>query len=51
MVEGALIAERGTEFAAFAQAGAGLAGIGPSDGHADGERAGGDQGRGADLAG
>ena len=50
-VDGALIAERGAELAAFAQAGAGLAGIGFGDGRADGEQAGRDQGRGADLAG
>ena len=50
-VEGALVAERGAELAAFAQAGAGLVGVGVGDGRAHGEQAGRDQGRGADLAG
>jgi hypothetical protein len=47
----AVIAERGVELAAFAQAGAGLFGVGAGDGRADGEQAGSDEGRGADLAG
>jgi hypothetical protein len=46
-VDGALVAERGAEFAAFAQAGTGLAGVGV----ADGEQAGRDESRSADLAG
>jgi hypothetical protein len=50
-VEGALIAERRAELAAFAQAGAGFAGVGAGDGQAHGEQAGRDEGRGADLAG
>ena len=50
-VEGALVAERGAELAAFAQAGAGLFGVGVGDGRAHGEQAGRDEGRGADLAG
>ena len=50
-VAGALIAERGAELAAFAQAGAGLVGVGLGDGRAHLEQGGRDQGRGADLAG
>ena len=48
---GAVVAERGAELAAFAQAGAGLFGVGVGDGRAHGEQGGRDQGRGADLAG
>ena len=47
----ALIAERGAELAAFAQAGAGLVRVGAGEGGADDEQAPGDQGGGADLAG
>ena len=50
-VEGALIAERRAELAALAQAGAGLFGVGRSDGRAHGEQAAGDERRGADPAG
>jgi hypothetical protein len=46
-----LVAERGAEFAAFTQAGAGLFGVGFGDGRAHGEQAGRDEGWGADLAG
>src|SRR5690348_11809713 len=46
-----LVAERGAELAALAQAGAGLAGVGVGDGQAHGEQAARDEGRGADLAG
>ena len=51
MVDKAVVGERGAELAAFAQAGAGLFGVGDGDGQADGEQAGRDQGPGADLAG
>ena len=50
-VDAALVAERGAEFAAFAQAGTGLAGVGAGDGPAHLEQGCRDQGRGADLAG
>ena len=50
-VDGALIAERGAELAAFAQAGPGLAGVGLGDGRAQSEQASRDEGRGAGLAG
>ena len=46
-----MVAERGAELAAFAQAGACLFGVGAGDGRAQGEQAGRDQGRGAGLAG
>jgi len=50
-VDGALVAERGAELPALAQAGAGLFGVGLGDRRAHGEQAGGDEGRGAGLAG
>ena len=46
-----MVAERRAELAAFAQAGAGLFGVGAGDGRAHGEQAGRDEGRGAGLAG
>src|SRR5690348_10561046 len=49
--EGVLVAERGAELEAFAQAGTGLARVGVGDGQAHGEQAARDEGRGADLAG
>jgi hypothetical protein len=51
VVQDALMAERDAEFAAFAEAGTGLFGVGLGDGHADGEQAGRDAGGGAHLAG
>ena len=46
-----MVAELGAELAAFAQAGAGLAGVGAGHRHAQGKQAGRDEGRGANLAG
>ena len=51
MADEAVVGERGAEFAAFAQAGARLFGVGVGDGRAQGEQAGCDEGRGAGLAG
>jgi hypothetical protein len=50
VVDPALIVERRAELEAFAQAGSSAVGVSLGDGRADGEQAGGDERRGADMA-